>query len=155
EAGRWRTEQVWVGGGGFGPHRAAFVPPHYERGPDAMRDLMSFVRRDDLPGLAHAALAHAQFETIPPLGDGNGRTRQALAHAMLRAGGLTRNVTVPVSAGLLTDTDAYFAALMAYRRGDAARIVALIAEASFAAIANGRQLVAELRRVRQRWNDVI
>jgi Fic family protein len=155
EAGTWRTEQVWVGGGDFGPHGAVFVPPHHERVPDAMRDLMSFVRRDDLPVLAHAALAHAQFETIHPFVDGNGRTGRALVHSMLRARGLTRNVTVPVSAGLLTDTDAYFAALMAYRRGDAARIVVLIAEASFAAIANGRQLVAELRSVRQRWNDVI
>ena len=155
EAGSWRTEQVWVGGSDFGPHGAVFVPPHHERVPDAMRDLMLFVRRDDLPVLAHAALAHAQFETIHPFVDGNGRTGRALVHSMLRARGLTRNVTVPVSAGLLTDTDAYFAALMAYRRGDAARIVALIAEASFTAIANGRQLVAELRRVRQRWNEVI
>ena len=155
EAGSWRTEQVWVGGSDFGPHGAVFVPPHHERVPDAMRDLMLFVRRDDLPVLAHAALAHAQFETIHPFVDGNGRTGRALVHSMLRARGLTRNVTVPVSAGLLTDTDAYFAALMAYRRGDAAWIVALIAEASFTAIANGRQLVAELRRVRQRWNEVI
>jgi hypothetical protein len=60
-----------------------------------------------------------------------------------------------VSAGLLTDTDAYFAALTAFRRGDAAQIVRLIAEASFAAIENGRQLVADLRRVRHGWNDVI
>jgi len=155
EAGRWRTEQVWIGGGDFGPHGAAFVPPHNERVPEAMTDLMSFVRRDDLPVLAHAALAHAQFETIHPFADGNGRTGRALVHSMLRARGLTRNVTVPVSAGVLTDTDAYFAALMAYRQGDATRIVRLIAEASFTAIANGRQLVADLRRVRQRWNDVI
>jgi Fic family protein len=131
------------------------VPPHHERVPDAMTDLMSFVRRDDLPVLAHAALAHAQFETIHPFADGNGRTGRALVHSMLRARGLTRNVTVPVSAGVLTDTDAYFAALMAYRRGDATRIVRLIADASFTAIGNGRQLVADLRRVRERWNQVI
>ena len=155
EAGQWRTEQVWIGGGDFGPHGAAFVPPHHERVPDAMTDLMSFVRRDDLPVLAHAALAHAHFETIHPFADGNGRTGRALVHSMLRARGLTRNVTVPVSAGVLTDTDAYFAALMAYRRGDATRIVRLIADASFTAIGNGRQLVADLRRVRERWNQVI
>src|SRR5262249_56504813 len=100
------------------PHGAAFVPPHYERVPDAMRDLMSFVRRDDLPVLAHAALAHAQFETIHPFVDGNGRTGRALVHAMLRARGVTRNVTVPVSAGLLTDTDAYFAARMTHTPRD-------------------------------------
>ena len=156
EAARgWRTEQVWIGGGDFGPHGAAFVPPHHERVPAAMADLMAFIRRDDLPVLAQAALAHAQFETIHPFADGNGRTGRALIHSMLRARALTRNVTVPVSAGLLTDTDTYFAGLMAYRRGDAAHIVHLIAEASFTAIANGRQLVADLRDTRERWDAVI
>jgi Fic family protein len=154
-AGRWRAEQVWIGGGDFGPHGAAFVAPHHERVPAAIADLIRFVQRDDLPVLAHAALAHAQFETIHPFADGNGRTGRALVHSMLRAKALTRNVTVPVSAGLLTDTDAYFAALTAYRRGDAARIVTLIAEASFSAIANGRRLVADLRDVRERWNALI
>lgn len=155
EGGHWRVEQVWIGGGDFGPHGATFVPPHHKRVPAAMADLMAFVRRDDLPVLAHAALAHAQFETIHPFADGNGRTGRALVHSMLRARSLTRNVTVPVSAGLLTDTDTYFAALMAYRRGDAARIVRLIAEASFTAIANGRHLVADLRETRRRWDGVI
>jgi Fic family protein len=154
-AGRWRTEQVWIGGGDFGPHGAAFVAPHHERVPAAIADLIRFVQRDDLPVLAHAALAHAQFETIHPFTDGNGRTGRALIHSMLRAKALTRNVTVPVSAGLLTDTDAYFAALTAYRRGDPARIVTLIAEASFSAIANGRTLVADLRDARERWNAAI
>ena len=56
-----------------------------------------------MPVLAHAALAHAQFETIHPFEDGNGRTGRALVHAMLRSKGLTRTVTVPISAGLLVD----------------------------------------------------
>jgi Fic family protein len=121
----------------------------------AMTDLVAFARREDIPVLVHAALAHAQFETIHPFVDGNGRTGRALVHAMLRGKGLTRNVTVPVSAGLLTDTDAYFAALMAYRDGDAAAIVNRLAEASFAAVANGRQLVDDLQNIRDRWQDVI
>ena len=154
-AGRWRTEQVWIGGGDFGPHGASFVPPHQARVPAAMADLIRFVQRDDLPVLAHAALAHAQFETIHPFADGNGRTGRALVHSMLRAKALTRNVTVPVSAGLLTDTDEYFAALTAYRRGDPARIVSLVAEASFTAIANGRRLVADLHDTRSRWSAAI
>jgi Fic family protein len=154
-AGKWRSEQVWIGGSSYGPHEAAFIPPHHRHVEAAMADLVAFARRDDIPVLVHAALAHAQFETIHPFVDGNGRTGRALVHAMLRAGGLTRNVTVPVSAGLLTDTDAYFAALMAYRHGDAAAIVNRLAEASFAAVANGRQLVANLQDIRDRWRDVI
>jgi Fic family protein len=123
--------------------------------PEAIADLVTFARRDDIPTLAHAALAHAQFETIHPFTDGNGRTGRALVHAMLRARGLTRNVTVPVSAGLLADVDAYFSALTSYRQGDAAEIVRQVSEASFIAIANGRQLVADLEDIRRRWNDVI
>ena len=52
---------------------------------------------------------------------GNGRTGRALIHAMLRGHGLTRNVTVPVSAGLLTNKIEYFDALDAYRDGDPAQ----------------------------------
>ncbi len=103
-------------------------------------------------------MSHAQFETIhPPFTDGNGRTGRALVQAMLRnKGGLTHQVTVPVSAGLLADTGAYFAALTSYRDGDAAPIVESFSRATiFLAIDNGRQLVADLREIRESWNGVI
>jgi Fic family protein len=154
-AGRWRAEQVWIGGDSYGPHGAEYVPPHADAVPGLMADLVRFARRTDLPLLAQAALAHAQFETIHPFADGNGRTGRALVHAMLRAGRLTRRVTVPVSAGLLTDTRAYFDTLTAYRAGDPVPIVAMLATASFAAIANARQLVAELHDVRRGWEDTV
>lgn len=120
-----------------------------------MRDLVAFTQRRDLPVLAHAALAHAQFETIHPFIDGNGRTGRALVHAMLRANGLTRHVTVPVSAGLLADIDAYFDALTAFRAGDPTPIIGQLSEASLIAIANGRQLVGDLRAIKSRWHDNI
>jgi Fic family protein len=154
-AGRWRQEQVWIGGDSFGPHGAMFVPPHHEHVPALVEDLIAFARRTDLPLLAQAAVAHAQFETIHPFADGNGRTGRALIHAMLRGHDLTRNVTVPVSAGLLTDTAGYFAALTAYRAGDLASIVSTLAEASFSATANGRELAAELRTIRAGWDKRI
>ncbi len=61
-------------------------------------------------------------------------------------------MTVPVSAGLLADTAAYFAALTSYRDGDAAPIVESFAHATILAITNGRQLVADLRAIRESWN---
>jgi Fic family protein len=152
-AGKWRLEQVWVGGTSLGPHGALFVPPQHSRVVPAIEDLMSFVQRDDLPVLAQAAVAHAQFETIHPFPDGNGRTGRALLHAMLRNKGLTRNVTVPVSAGLLTDTQAYFDALTAYRAGDLSAMVRQLSDASFAAIVNGRELVVQVREIRAGWHD--
>ena len=79
-AGRYRGDQVWIGRDNV-PHQAEFVPPVAARVPAAMTDLMAFVARDNLPALAQAALAHAQFETIHPFSDGNGRTGRALLNA--------------------------------------------------------------------------
>lgn len=152
-AGRWRTEQVWIGGSDVGPHHAVFVPPHHSRVASALADLVTFIQREDLPVLVQAAITHAQFETIHPFINGNGRTGRALVHSMLRNKELTRKVTVPVSAGLLADTEAYVDALVAYRRGEPAGIVEQFAQAAFRAVNNGRELVGDLRRIRQTWQD--
>lgn len=152
--GEFRTEPVWIGGGST-PIGATFVGPRHELIPGAIDDLLTFARRADVPALPQIAVAHAQFETIHPFTDGNGRTGRALVQAMLRNKGLTHQVTVPISAGLLADTDSYFAALTAYRDGDAAPITEGFSQASVLAIANGRQLVTEIRGIRERWNDVI
>ncbi|CAA0096175.1 putative protein [Mycolicibacterium vanbaalenii] len=154
-AGRWRTEQVWIGGGNFGPRGADYIAPQHSRVPDAITDLLGFTRRPDVPTLPQIAIAHAQFETIHPFTDGNGRTGRAVIQAMLRHKRLTRRITVPISAGLLTNTDAYFDALGSYRQGNVAPIVARLSEASLLAVTNGRELVAELRSIRESWNSRI
>jgi Fic family protein len=154
-AGRWRTEQVWIGGGAFGPRGADFIAPHHGRVQPAITDLLAFARRGDIPTLPQVAIAHAQFETIHPFTDGNGRTGRALVQAMLRNKRLTRQITVPVSAGLLANTDAYFQALGSYRAGDPAPIVEQLSTASLLAVTNGRQLVGDLRAIRERWNSQI
>ena len=154
-AGTWRSAQVWVGSSSYGPHTASFVPPHHTRVAPAIDDLVCFMHRDDLPVLLQAAIAHAQFETIHPFPDGNGRTGRAIVHCLLRGKRLTRQVTVPVSAGLLADTDRYFDALTAYRAGDAEPIVERFAEASFDSIVNGRELVSDLRAIRAAWSEAI
>lgn len=154
-AGKWRTVQNWIGGSDWSPHDAMFAPPQPDRVPVAIYDLERFLARNDLPALVQAAVAHAQFETIHPFTDGNGRTGRALVHSLLRAKELTRHVTVPVSAGLLADTRRYFEALTAYREGDPEPIVERLADASFAAINNGRALVDELHTVRASWDDAI
>lgn len=152
--GEFRTEPVWIGGGSI-PIGATFVGPRHEVVSDAISDLIAFAQRTDVPTLPQIAVGHAQFETIHPFTDGNGRTGRALVQAMLRNKGLTRQVTVPVSAGLLADTDAYFAALTSYRDGDAAPIVERFSQATILAIANGRQLVADLRAIRETWNGMV
>ncbi|NYD68014.1 Fic family protein [Agromyces atrinae] len=153
--GRWRDEQVWIGGGAVSPHGAVFVPPHHDRVPPLMDDVMQFARRADLPVIAQIAIAHAQFETIHPFPDGNGRTGRALVQGMLRATGVTTNVTVPVSAGLLGDTEGYFGALTSYRAGDAAPIVEALSDAAFAAVGNGRALEKDITAIAERWDAVV
>jgi Fic family protein len=154
-AGRWRTEQVWIGGGAFGPRGADFIAPHHGRVAANIADLLAFARRTDVPTLPQIAIAHAQFETIHPFTDGNGRTGRALVQAMLRNKRLTRQITVPVSAGLLSNTDAYFQALGSYRDGDPAPIVEQLSSAAILAVINGRHLVGDLRSIRERWNSQI
>lgn len=151
-AGRWRDDQVWIGGTSIGPHDADYVAPPPGAVPELMDDLLDFTQRGDLPPLIQIALAHAQFETIHPFPDGNGRTGRALIQAMLRSRDLTRNVTVPVSAGLLTDTRRYFRALDDYRRGDIAPIIESLARAAESAIANGSRLVADIHDIRAQWD---
>lgn len=129
--GQFREVQVWGG----------------------MADLMAFVQRADLPVLIQAAIAHAQFETIHPFNDGNGRVGRMLVQAMLRRADVTRRVTLPVSAGLLADTGAYFAALTDYRAGEIEPIVRQFTEVSFRAVNNGRLLVDELEGIHDAWLD--
>jgi Fic family protein len=154
QPGRIREEQVWIGGGSS-PHSAAFVPPDAGRVREALDDLLTFCERTDVAVLPQIAIAHAQFETIHPFLDGNGRTGRALVQAMLRHSRTTRRLTVPVSAGLLAHTEEYFGALTAYRDGDPVPIIECFAEAAFAAVVNGRRLVADLRHVADRWRAEI
>lgn len=109
-----------------------------------MADLMLFLQRDDIPVLLQCALAHAQFETIHPFADGNGRTGRALIHAILRNKGLASHIVPPVSAGLLHETDQYFAALTAFREGDAAPLVSVFTQACQFAASSGTELITQL-----------
>jgi Fic family protein len=155
QPGRFRDTQVWIGGAASSPHTASFVPPHHDRIAAGMSDLISFCRRTDMPVLIHAAIAHAQFATIHPFADGNGRMGRVLVHALLKREGATRRLTVPVSAGLLVDTASYFDALTAFRAGDAAPIVERFTDAAFAAVGNGRRLHRDLSDRYEQWTRLV
>lgn len=143
-AGRYRDSLVWVGTSSITPRGASHVGPQPHLVPAAMGDLVRFMARDDVPVLVQSAVAHAQFETIHPFSDGNGRTGRAMIHAILRGKGTMTRTTAPVSAGLLTDTTAYFDALDTYRAGDARPIVEQFARASRYAASTGTRLVDDL-----------
>jgi Fic family protein len=110
-SGSFRQEQNWIGGSSYNPCSAAYVPPPHELVEDLMADLCSFCNTDDLPGVVQAAIAHAQFETIHPFVDGNGRTGRALIQLVLRRRGLATRVLPPVSLILATWAKDYINAL--------------------------------------------
>ena len=119
--GHVRTKQNWIGGNDFNPCQAAFVPPPPEYLPQLLDDLCLFINRDDMPGTVQAGLVHAQFETIHPFADGNGRTGRALIHVVLKRRSLARHFVPPISLTLATRASAYVGALTQFRYiGDAA-----------------------------------
>jgi Fic family protein len=155
ETGRYRTKQVWIGGNSISPHRADYVAPYYSRVPDAMADMLRFATRTDVPVIAHIAIVHAQFESIHPFLDGNGRTGRALVQSLLRRRGTTTNVAVPVSAGLLHDLHVYFDALTAYREGGVEPIVEVFTRAAGSAVRNGNILCGDIRQIQEQFEDAL
>ena len=114
-AGQLREVQNWIGGNHYNPCAAAYVPPPPEEVPGLLGDLCEFCNADMLPAVAQAAIVHAQFETIHPFVDGNGRTGRALIHLLLRRRGLTACVQPPVSLILAARSKNYVHGLTVFR----------------------------------------
>lgn len=110
-----RTVQNWIGGNDWNPIGADFVPPPAERVPALMTDLCDYLSGGVHAPLVHAALVHAQFETIHPYADGNGRVGRALIHTVLVRRGLTPAALLPISLVLLTRSREYIGGLNAFR----------------------------------------
>jgi Fic family protein len=164
-AGRFRQEQNWIGGSSYNPCSAAYVPPPHEFVEDLMTDLCSFCNTDDLPGVVQAAIAHAQFETIHPFVDGNGRTGRALIQLVLRRRGLATRVVPPVSLILATWAKDYVNALTGTRyRGPATskdahegtnRWIAQFAAACTRAVADATVFEQRARDIETAWRTRI
>lgn len=143
-AGRLRDRQNWIGGNDFNPCGADFVPPPPEEVDDLLDDLCKFCGRDDLSPLVQAGLAHAQFETIHPFDDGNGRTGRALVQVILRRRGLAPAFVPPVSVVLARDRERYIRGLNSYRDD---RVLEWIEAFSLAAAEASRLAEKYLQRV--------
>ena len=153
-AGRMRTVQNWIGGNDHNPCGADFVPPPPEQVPALVDDLCAFCSADRTPPLFQAAIAHAQFETIHPFDDGNGRTGRALMHILLRRRGLAPRVTPPISVALSHARGAYINGLTAFRDDDLDQwleIFALAVLSSVALAERYRTAVAELLAEWRQW----
>jgi Fic family protein len=150
-AGQFREEVSWIGGST--PPTAEYVGPPHPYVKPLLGDLCKFMDRDDIPPVAQAAIAHAQFETIHPFGDGNGRVGRCLIHVLFRRRGLASRYVPPISLVLGADKDAYIAGLEGFRAGKEegwnvqfARAVELAAERAREFSAKVNALQAEWRR---------
>ncbi len=109
----YRTEQVWIGGSN--KSNADYAAPPHELVHAYMEDLLNYANTSgDLP-VVQAAVIHAQFETIHPFGDGNGRVGRALFHGILKRAGLVDGGVIPLSTVLRDEVDGYVRALTTYR----------------------------------------
>lgn len=114
-AGKIRTDQNWIGGNDYNPCGADFVPPPPDEVAALLEDLSAAINDDLLPPIVQAALVHAQFETIHPFADGNGRTGRALIHVVLRRRNVAASYVPPISVILAAKRDRYIAGLTGFR----------------------------------------
>lgn len=154
-AGRLRDMQNWIGGSDYSPRNALYVPPPPETVADYMDDLVQFANRDDLPALVQAGLVHAQFESIHPFTDGNGRIGRALINAIFRRRGATSRVVVPLASALVAHRERYFAALDAYRRGDPHPLIASFTDSSRVAAMESRVTADRLAGIPAKWREMV
>ena len=161
--GNVRMVQNWIGGSDYNPCSASFVPPPPENVPQLMDDLIEFCNNDSLPTLAHAAVAHAQFETIHPFVDGNGRAGRALIHMVMRRRGLGLRILAPVSLILATWSQEYIDGLSGTRyvghpdsseaHASINRWIALFATACSRSVEDAARFENRVRELQSAWRE--
>ncbi len=113
QPGQFRTSQNWIGG--TRPGNAQFVPPPPDRLSGCLYELEAFLHDTTLPSLLKAALVHAQFETIHPFLDGNGRMGRLLITFLLCAEGVLTNPILYLSLYFKTHREEYYGLLQRIR----------------------------------------
>jgi Fic family protein len=154
-AGVTRKNQNWIGGNDYNPVGAGYVPPPAEHVRPLLRDLCAFINRTDVAPVAHAAIAHAQFETIHPFADGNGRAGRALIYTVLRRRGEVSNYCPPISLILAAEPKAYIGGLTAYREGEVSLWSTLFAEATARGAEEAERLAELIEERQSAWLDAL
>lgn len=150
-AGQFREEVSWIGGST--PPTAEYVGPPHSHVKPLLGDLCEFMDRVDIPPVAQAAIAHAQFETIHPFGDGNGRVGRCLIHVLFRRRGLAPRYLPPVSLVLGGDKDAYIAGLEEFRAGEVEEWIVQFAGAVELAAERAREFSTKVTALQGKWRQ--
>ena len=152
-AGKLRSGQNWIGGNDYNPCGADFVPPPREEVDRLLADLCETIDDETLSPLVQAALVHAQFETIHPFDDGNGRTGRALVHVVLRRRRIATHFLPPVSVVFAGARDRYIAGLERFRGDGVAEWIEHFASATMRAARLARAYVGAVRALQERWRE--
>lgn len=152
-ASQLRTTQNWIGGNDYNPCGADFVPPPVEELPRLLDDLWAAVNDDLLPPVVQAALVHAQFETIHPFDDGNGRTGRALIHVVLRRRGVAPAYVPPISVVLAASRERYIAGLTRFRGDGVVEWIEQFAAATVHAANLARRYLARVEALMDEWRE--
>ncbi len=152
-AGYFRTTQNWIGGNDYNPCGADFVPPPPEELPRLLADLYEAINDKLLPPLVQASLVHAQFETIHPFDDGNGRTGRALVHVILRRRGTAPDYVPPISVVLAAARERYIAGLMRFRSDGVIGWIDQFAAATASSAYLARQYLDGIRELTTGWRE--
>ena len=155
DAGKLRVVQNWISGSDRSPLGAVHVPPAPARVPELMDDLVAFMRRTDLDPVVQAAVAHAQFESIHPFHDGNGRLGRSLINAVWRYRGTTTRMAVPIASAIVADREEYFGLVNHYRTGDAEAFCAYLAEATARSAVEAEVSAQRLAELPARWHEEV
>ncbi len=150
-AGHLRDKQNWIGGNDYNPCGADFVPPPPEDVRRLIDDLCTFCTQDDLPPLVQSAIAHAQFETIHPFEDGNGRVGRALVQVLLRRRGLSPTFVPPISVLVARHKSRYIRGLTAFREDRVAEWLGIFASAAAQAAALAIRYADRVAELQDRW----
>lgn len=148
-----RERQSWLGGDASSPANAEFIPPAPEHVPELLDDLAEFCNRDDIPAVLQAAIAHAQFETIHPFMDGNGRIGRALIGMIMIKRGVAQLAVPPVSLVLGANADLYVRGLTSYRHSGADDWFALFSDVVATAARAASQLAESISELQSDWLD--
>ncbi|HEY5477770.1 MAG TPA: Fic family protein [Tepidiformaceae bacterium] len=152
-AGHLRNVQNWIGGNDYNPCGADFVPPPPGELPALLSDLCDFCNDDTLSPLVQAAIAHAQFETVHPFEDGNGRTSRALVQVILRRRGLAPAYVPPISVMLARHKERYIEGLTLFRRERVSDWVRVFAEAAAAAAQLASHYAGRVIELQRSWRE--
>lgn len=154
-AGLLRTGQNWIGGNDYNPCGADFVPPPPEHVEPLLLDLCVTMADESLPPLVQAAMVHAQFETIHPLDDGNGRTGRALIHVVLRQRGIAASYVPPISVVLAGGRAGYIEGLTQFREGNIEGWIERFAVAATQAAGLAETYLAAVTVQMETWRELL